>query len=355
MSAMLRPGRPPFCHALLASCALLLTLIPAGCRQEQPGSDGQTGRAEKVVVVGSSWYGHLPVWVGIERGTFKEHGFEVEWRVVGKSMDRLNAISGGTAHFASLGEIAMLGAMAQGNDRFYWVGNQDIAPGFEGLVAREGIASFEDLRGKRIGFPFASSVDLTCRLLLAQNGLDPETDVQLVNLEVGDVPAAFRNGSVDAALVWEPGFSQLQEVEGATVLGRDTDTDIYEQFATMTGPDVLILNKAWADEDRDRTRRFMAAYFQSLAWVKENPEAAVHLVLGKYIQQDRDLVLKNLRLFVWHTLEDQRRVMTDEGIFGQAAEVSRLLHEDLGTIPRQPDFRQWVDLELLPEELPSGG
>lgn len=55
----------------------------------------------------------------------------------------------------------MLGAMAHGNDRFYWVGNQDIAPGFEGLVARPGITGYGDLRGRRIGFPFGSSVELT--------------------------------------------------------------------------------------------------------------------------------------------------------------------------------------------------
>jgi hypothetical protein len=47
-------------------------------------------------------------------------------------MDRLNAISSGEAQFASLGETAMLSAMAQGNRRFYWIGNQDIhRPGAE--------------------------------------------------------------------------------------------------------------------------------------------------------------------------------------------------------------------------------
>jgi ABC-type nitrate/sulfonate/bicarbonate transport system substrate-binding protein len=103
-----------------------LLFLAFGCEKAEQVKNGKI----PVVAVGSQWYGHIPVWVGIERGTFVKHGFEVKWTFIGKSMDRLNAISSGDAQFASLGQVAMLSAMAQGNNRFYWVGNQDIAPGF---------------------------------------------------------------------------------------------------------------------------------------------------------------------------------------------------------------------------------
>jgi NitT/TauT family transport system substrate-binding protein len=331
----------------------IVMIFAVSCGKEAPPAE-QTVRKpeeptlEKIIAVGSQWYGHIPVWVGIETGIFKNHGFDVEWRFIGKSMDRLNAISSGEAQFASLGEIAMLSAMAQGNRRFYWVGNQDIAPGFEGLVSGPGITSFEELRGKKIGFPFGSSVDLTCRMLLEQNGLDPAKDVQLVNLEVGDVPAVFLQGNVDGALIWEPGFSQLVEREGATVLGMDTDTEVYKKFGTMTGPDVLIIGKSWVDIDPERARRFMQAYFEALSWVKANTEKATELVQGDYIQQDLEVIQENMDKFVWHDLEAQREVMSDEGIFGQADYVIRILHEDMKTIPERPAFREWVNMDILP-------
>jgi len=333
-------------HRLFLLFLLFPIVFHPGCKKETPAV--KKGELHRVVAVGSQWYGHIPVWVGIEKGIFGRHGFSVEWRFIGKSMDRLNAISSGEAQYASLGEIAMLSAMAQGNRRFYWVGNQDIAPGFEGLVARKGISSFAQLKGKKIGFPFGSSVDLTCRMLLKQNGLDPARDVKLVNLEVGDVPAVFRAGNVDAALIWEPGFSQLKEVEGATVLGMDTDTEVYRKFGTMTGPDVLIISRSWVDEDPARARRFMRAYFESLKWVKEHPEEAVRLVQGRYVQQELDLMRENMKKFVWHDLEAQKRVMSDSGIFGQADYVVRILHEDMKAIPEKPDFRKWVNLDILP-------
>ena len=327
---------------------VIFLVLVAGCSREAPPA-GEAG-PHKVIAVGSQWYGHIPVWVGIENGIFEKYGFEVEWRFIGKSMDRLNAISSGEAQFASMGEIAMLSAMAQGNTRFYWVGNQNIAPGFEGLVARPGITSYEQLKGKKIGFPFGSSVDLTCRMLLKENGLDPVKDVELVNLEVGDVPAIFRTGEIGAALIWEPGFSQLIAVEGATVLGKDTDTEVYKKFGTMTGPDVLIIGRAWVDADPPRAREFMKAYFEALSFVKDNADRATEIVQGAYIQQELDLIRENMDKFIWHDLEAQRHVMSDDGIFGQAEYIVRILHEDMNAIPKKPDFLKWVNMDILPFE-----
>jgi taurine transport system substrate-binding protein len=333
----------------LSVVALCLALALAiGCSKGP--APAEQAEVHKVIAVGSQWYGHIPVWIGIENGIFERHGFEVEWRFIGKSMDRMNAITSGEAQFASLGEIAMLSQMAQGNTRFYWVGNQDIAPGFEGIVASPGITSYDQLRGKKIGFPFASSVDLTCRMLLKQNGLDPEKDVELVNLEVGDVPAVFRTGEIAAALIWEPGFSELVAVEGATVLGMDTDTEVYKKFGTMTGPDVLIINKAWVDADTARAKEFMRAYFEALDFVKTDPDKATEIARGKYIQQDLELIREKMQKFVWHDLDAQQKVMSKEGIYGQAEYVSRILHEDIGRIPNQPDFLKWVNMDILPFE-----
>jgi NitT/TauT family transport system substrate-binding protein len=239
--------------------------------------------------------------------------------------------------------------MSRDKTGFYWVGSQDVAPGFEGLVAGPGIESYEDLRGKKIGFPFFSSVDLTCRLLLKQHGLDPKTDVELVNLDVSNVPVAFSNGNVDAALVWEPGFSDLKKVEGAKVLGMDTDTEVYQKFGTMTGPDVLILGKEWVDADPERAKRFLKVYFEALEWTKENIDEAAEIIRGKYIKQDIEILKRDLKKFVWHNREAQARVMSDQGLYGQVEYVMDLFINDIGddTLAKKPEYRQWVRMDLL--------
>ena len=82
-----------------------------------------------IVYAGCAWYGHAPVWVGIEKGIFEKHGFEVEERKFGSSSDRINALEADNAQFASLGEVAMLTAMSRDRRDFYWIGCQNIAPG----------------------------------------------------------------------------------------------------------------------------------------------------------------------------------------------------------------------------------
>ena len=88
----------------------------------------------------------------------------------------------------------------------------------------------------------------------------------------------------------------------------------------------------------------------TLSWVKDNTDEATEVVQGKYIQQELDVIRENMSKFVWHDAHAQRTVMSDEGIFGQADYVVRILHEDMKTIPEKPAFREWVNMEILPSE-----
>jgi ABC-type nitrate/sulfonate/bicarbonate transport system substrate-binding protein len=325
----------------MATAFLLGTVFLFSACQKMP---------EKVVIVGSQWYGHAPAWVAIEKGYFAREGIVAEYRFVQSSTDRMSALTTGSAQFASLGEIAMLSFMAQGNRGFYWVGNQDIAPGFEGIVAQPYIKSVEDLRGKQIAVQFASSVDITAYYILKKHGLDMFKDVKRINMRGPDMIPAFSNQNVDAAAIWEPTFSQLQEsVEGAHVLGYDTDTEIYEKFGTMTGPDVLIMSRRFADRQPEKARRLLKAYFEALEWVEANPDETAHVV-EKYVKQDPDLIARGLKKFVWNSAREQRRIMSDQGIYRQVDFVSAFLRDALEQIEEIPDYRKWVRLDLLPEE-----
>ena len=42
--------------------------------------------------------------------------------------------------------------------------------------------------------------------------------------------------------------------------------------------------------------------------------------------------------------------MSEAGVFGQAEYVVRILHEDMKTIPKKPDFMDWVNMDILPFE-----
>ena len=323
---------------------LLLILIHPGCGGNSDESSNH------VVIVGSAWYGHAPAWIGIEEGIFEKAGLDVEFKVVAKSAERLPVIASGDAHFASLGEIAMLTHMAHGNDTFYWVGNQNIAPGFEALVGRPGVKTWEDLRGKRIGLTAISSVDITVRLLLAANGLDPEEDVEILNVDPAAMAEAFRSGAVDAAAIWKPYLDDILRIEGVTVLGWDTDTSIYEKFKTMTGPDVLVMSRRWADADPARAKKFMQAYFEAVARLKAAPDEMAKMAVERgYVQESVETVAAAFRGIQWLDGSTQKRVMSDEVLFGQADHVCLILRDNLKQIRKIPAFRDWVKPDLIAE------
>jgi NitT/TauT family transport system substrate-binding protein len=329
----------------------LCCAVVAGCGGDAPettAGDAAGGDApaalETVVYAGSNWYGHAPVWVGIEQGIFEEAGFAVEASAFGSSPNRVTALENGNAQLASLGEVAMLEAMAEDRSDFYWIGNQDIAPGAEGLVA-VGIDKIEDLRGKKIAVNVNTSVHITVYELLKGAGLDLQTDVEILRGDDSAIVDLVRSGEAQAGIIWEPFYTQLRELPGAVVLGTDMDTSIYERFKTMTGPDMVCMSKAWVDADPDRARRLVRAYFEAVRWCRDNPEALIGLI-AEHVNEDESKVQPVVSNFKWLVLEDQAVAMSDAMLFGQARAASEILVE-MGLAKKVPEFRKWTRPDLL--------
>ncbi len=88
----------------------------------------------------------------------------------------------------------------------------DVAGDNEALVARNGsgVNTIADLKGKRIGTPFASTAHYSLLAALSQNGLSAN-DVQLVDLQPQAILAAWDRGDIDAAYTWLPTLDQLRK------------------------------------------------------------------------------------------------------------------------------------------------
>jgi NitT/TauT family transport system substrate-binding protein len=330
--------------AIVSTTLFALASLAAACG-DGASEDASSGDAaakpalEKVIYAGSHWYGHAPVWAGIRQGIFKDAGFDVQDSAFGSSPNRVSALEAGAAQFASLGQVAMLQAMAEDRTGFVWIGNQNVAPGNEGLVAI-GIDNVAGLRGKRIALNHNTSVHLTTALLLRQAGLDIGRDVEILRADDSAVVDLVRSGEADAGCIWEPYFSDLRNLPGARVLGMDTDTEIYTRFQTMTGPDVVCASRAWVEADMNRATRLLQAYFRAVKWCADNPEALVDLVAER-VGKPREVIAVGLSNVVWQDGSAQRVVMSDGRLFGQAEYAAALL-VDLELARKVPSFRDWT-------------
>jgi len=109
------------------------------------------GKPEKSTVIygGATWLGHYPAWVAIEKGIFKKHGLGVLWQSFYGSSSRMGSMTAGDVDIASTGCIGAIALMATGVKSFYAIGTQDSYATVEGIIARKGINSIQDLKKKK--------------------------------------------------------------------------------------------------------------------------------------------------------------------------------------------------------------
>jgi len=294
----------------------------------------------------TTWFGHVPLMVAIDRGYFKDAGLDVELKPIVKSSDRMLALTQGGIQWTNTGVLSVIVEMAKGNDSFYWFANVDDSPGAEGLVVQPGINGIKDLKGKKIAVTLASGAEITLYYLLKEAGL-ALGDVRVVPMAANEMVAAFANKNIDAYCVWEPAFSDGQKaVPGSKVLATDKDTPIYRKFKTASAPDVVVIRKDLVDKHPETAKKLIAAYFKGVKLTKENPrEAAVSA--DKWFKRGVDWVEAGIRKFAYFDAGQQREHVDE--LLGDIEMVIGWAH-DTKNIETKPDPRKWLRRDLVPAQ-----
>ncbi len=164
------------------------------------------------VVIGNN-FGHLPMFVGVEKGFFKKHGVDVRLKVVNTGTDMVNAMQKREVQIGDMSVTTFLKAR-HGGDPFRVIGiiqndaTRSNADEPLAIVARKdsGIrpGNIEDLKGKRVGLAQAQTSDEYFKMVLSRRGMKYD-DVTIVNIMArpGLAPA-LKEGKVDAIVSWEP-------------------------------------------------------------------------------------------------------------------------------------------------------
>jgi len=147
----------------------------------------------------SDWPGWVAWDIGIQKGWFKEAGVDIEfvWFEYVPSMDAFSA--GKVDAVTMTNGDAMVTGSAGGKSVAILL--NDYSNGNDMIVAKPGIKSMADLKGKKIGV----EVGFVDHLLLL-NGLQAaklkESDVTLVNMPTDQTAQALGGGQVDAIAHW---------------------------------------------------------------------------------------------------------------------------------------------------------
>jgi len=327
-----------FAKALMIACALL------GSAAQQ--ALAETPSVTTVTYGGSSWVGHFPVWVGIEKGFFKTRGLDVKWEPFGTSSSRMSAMVSGSLDFAGTGVIPALSLMSAGSRSFSILATPDSFATVQGVIAKPETKSLAELKGKKIGVTFASSGHLLILDLLKQNGLDTNKDVMLLNMPVAEMPAALKSGQIDAAVAWTPAFNVLLAQPGNHLLADDTSFSLYRQFKVGTGPDVLIVSRSYAKDHPEQTKAFVDAYLESVSYLKTHPQEAADILVS-LTKLDKEQQLKAVTEVEWHDLAAQQGFMITSQAFQDGLGQLAQFMVDNKQLGKAPQVSEWFNTDFV--------
>lgn len=205
----------------------------------------------------------LPIVVAQKQGFFSREGldFKVVVPLPGGSDKMIDALHDGTVDITHVATPFLIRKVLAGSDAVA------IAAEFNNpiysLIAKPGIKSFADLKGKRLGFADqGGSISASMRKLLALHGLnDGDYDIKVVE---GTPARAYclKQGDCDAVPLGQPQDVAAQ-AEGFTPLGLSTEASP-ELLYTVTA-----VRRSWAEANAETLRRYVRGLRSAFQFIRD--------------------------------------------------------------------------------------
>jgi NitT/TauT family transport system substrate-binding protein len=155
-----------------------------------------------------TWF---PAHLTREKGFYRAEGLEVDFVVMKPQVALQALIAGDVGYTTALGSTMRAGVRGLPLRVVMTIADKPLFA----LMARPGVNSVEELKGKLVGISsFGASSDTLARAVLRRYKLDPNRDVKILALGGGtNRIAAMKTGAIDAALIEAP-YNVMLEREG---------------------------------------------------------------------------------------------------------------------------------------------
>ena len=240
---------------------------------------------------------YAPQYVAINNGFFKEEGLEIEL-TTGQGADKVM-----TAVLAGQSDIGFAGPEA--SIYVYNEGKEDYAEVFAQMTKRDGSFlvsktdtdnfSWNDLKGKTVipgrkgGVPY-----MTFEYVLKQNGINPETDVNLDDSIKFDLMAgAFAGGDAEYVTLFEPTASMTEEAGKGYVVASVGEASGEIPYTAY------FAKKSYIEENKDVIQGFTNAIYKGQQWVKQHSAKEIAEVIQDFFPDtDLDMLTKSIQSYM---------------------------------------------------------
>ena len=243
-------------------------------------------KPNQVVVGVHSWPGGGIVYVGQQKGFFKEEGIDVVVKKIENFDTKRATLISGQIDIDVANTLDQLLIYNENGFPAQIIGITDQSNGGDGLVSRDSITDVQQLKGKTIAYAEASPSDFFLRYILKANNVD----LKSVNFKPVADPQIAGNAiiakQVDAAVTYEPWLSQAAKENGLHIL---IDT---KKYPTLI-PGLLIASGDKVNANKEIYAKFLRAWFKSADYYyshKEEAQKIISVGMGMKIEEVKDIL-----------------------------------------------------------------
>jgi NitT/TauT family transport system substrate-binding protein len=255
----------------------------------------------------------------------KDYGFDVEFVNFPSGTERLNALAGGYIDGSPSGSTQPILLRSKGVPIKIVC---DVVRKGKGLMVGSAVRTFNDLRGKDIATVRGATTDIWLRQKLADEGLNPDRDVNLVNMDYLQMATAVMADRVAAASGAEPQIAAF-EAKGGRVLSYLTETKLGDIDAVMCFLDGFIR------KDRGLAKAVVAGMAKASQDLQRDPNLVPEM-MADIVKVDKDVIRRSLKNLTFTIKPDQAALTNLAGIL-----------KEMKMIERVPTLDEYLDMSLV--------
>jgi len=241
-----------------------------------------------------------PVWAPKDLGLMAKYGFNGDVVLVSGSVRQIQALQGGSIHFAQVDAATAINAINQGADLVMLSGSLNTFP-YSFMVQKE-IRKPEDLVGKKIGILAVGGATETATILALKAWNVPRQSVTI--FPAGDPVArivALSARAIDATVLSYP------DINDAVRVGMHALADMSEMKEASFPMNVMVARRSFVEKNRDTVKRFQQAYAEGTYQFINNKEKGV-AVLAKWLRSKNSKAIEETYQYFSKTFAFPTRV-----------------------------------------------
>ncbi|KRL33142.1 ABC transporter substrate-binding protein [Liquorilactobacillus uvarum] len=226
-----------------------------------------------VKIAHSSWIGFYPLDLAEEKGFFKDYGVNVQIKDIESKSDSKSALAAGKIQGVATSLDTNVLSAASGL-KIQNVLALDTSKGADGLVGKNNIKSFKNLKGKTVALDTTGGASYFWFNYMLQKNNMKLKDMKVESMDSGAAGSAFVSGKVDAAMTWQPWLSKA----GATKNGHIV-------MSSKSSPGIIVdtlgLSTSFIKKHPQEVKGIIKGWYKALAYMKSNPKAAYAIMSKK--------------------------------------------------------------------------